>query len=1549
MMTHVFWHHIRRGLIAAVLASATLAFAGPIEDAEALAAAKRPKEAEAVYSRVLASKPGEVAALLGRAKVRESLGNIDDEAADLDQAIRVAPMNSEVWQRRAIFRLHISRDLVGALADCNHALALDPKSGAAYNTRGNVYFDQNRNEAALADYRESLRFRPEYANTVSNRCGVLIRLGRYDEALEDAGHALRLDPTNFNALNRRAWLRDRRGDVAGALADYRAVAAIDPKNPDALSRLPVLEKAAAGAPAPAATDVPAQAESILGAFDQLRSAVGDLKTAVKSPPQTATVQPAGTPYAAARPNSGGTPPSRPMPAAGRPVAATTATAASPSPAVAKAKVAVKSPPPPEPPKAVATVTASMARRPGYKLVSTEFPFTNGNGAYTSRSRDAGYHVRTQNGGEAFASDLDWSVPETIVPGEPARVRLVGGGNSFTGYAVFKVNSWFNWDRMLVAIRSASREDSEVRSDEFNLVIPDITQGGEKTVSKTRFRSAEIKKTTSYDGGFIGSKKTPHELPLEEVEKERQAWMNRDANSRPSGYADVCIVVGQYSSPLAVYTYRWTEDCGPAVADSGEADRVEIVASPAARKELRADGRDGLWLMARVVPKTGEPGATLQAATQGLNFRGAGEDAAWLDFGEPVVRNGWKMVYIQASNPDPVRGGSRLPASLVVQACPVSGRPVGELKLAVTPNAEIDAKPDFIDFASKSGQTADVKVWIDNPGDGPWQFRTEYADKNRALAVAKLSRTDSASAVVGLKEAGLDLQVGESNNEVAVLRIVAERKDRAPLERDIKIRVGQEGVFVLPTGRSASENCYVVQADGKGTPTDVDFRVFLRDATTQRLVNNKAAVEKLVVECLEPEGSVVMQALKTGQLQTAFAGIRAGNEPSGIFRFVFAKEIPGDGRMLKADFRVSYPGRAEETFATIITIGIATTSNGPGSAEWQLELDRCREVIHKFVPLAYNSKMEALLEKQKRTLGPEGLRELRNRIWRAAVELTLGEGGQGYANEAAWADRITTALEWTEWGGDMAFGVVIGTWTGPYGATGAGMLKSAAISAINAYQDGRSPDEWLWENVCTIPGLVEGKVIDPDTFEKLGAGSRAKAWALYIAYNFCKNLYKGETLVEALKHTAKEAGNNALAGWLNQKVGASAARAAADAKKRQTALVQLPTAAKAPAGSPGAAKKPAVAVAPGTPKKASTGEEPAARKPAGDAEVTKISETESAAVRTASDGGGGEAEAVRLIRGRMTERDGVPHASCEDVLTIMRDPSMVRALKTAPEEVQLAFSNTREAIYRQHDAQVVDYVRRNVPDMQYRMVKVMEFRTPGQKGISLNTDRDYRVCYYAGRDPGTGKERWIEVDRRKWEDHSYATFARLTGGPADNPAAAKHWAEQHQQLATDKWHPEASPAFSDQSKVWNASTRQFENTQILPNVLRVKAGQAGASLKDPQALGQMYRIKVADARFPHEAFVQAQKAVKELDAIMDGYLKQGRKVDVLPPKIIEGMATILRVNQQLAADPNRRNPAAVKEAAKALKASGFSSLDDFMNKLGAQFEALKNVPDVERAD
>jgi hypothetical protein len=46
--------------------------------------------------------------------------------------------------------------------------------------------------------------------------------------------------------------------------------------------------------------------------------------------------------------------------------------------------------------------------------------------------------------------------------------------------------------------------------------------------------------------------------------------------------------------------------------------------------------------------------------------------------------------------------------------------------------------------------------------------------------------------------------------------------------------------------------------------------------------------------------------------------------------------------------------------------------------------------------------------------------------------------------------------------------------------------------------------------------------------------------------------------------------------------------------------------------------------------------------------------------------------------------------------------------------------------------------------------------------------------------------------------------------------------------------------------------------------------------------------------------------------------------------------------KLKADPNRRDPKAVADAEKTLRAQGFSNLGDFMNKLSGQFEAFKNM-------
>jgi len=914
--------------------------------------------------------------------------------------------------------------------------------------------------------------------------------------------------------------------------------------------------------------------------------------------------------------------------------------------------------------------------------------------------------------------------------------------------------------------------------------------------------------------------------------------------------------------------------------------LQFAAEP--RTSLLADGKDGVYLKARALPQAGEKPADADSRTQQIRFAAEGPGKDWVDFGKPTTESGWLRVFIQASNPNTVRGSSKPPETLTLVASYVeSGKTRSKtLTLKVIPNAEIDAKPDLVEFSIKSGTTAQVKVVLDNPGSEKWAFRTSYAKKSRPLALASIKPLDASHALLTLKEAGLEPLHDGSNKEFADLSIFAEQKGRDPLERIIKVSVSQEGLFLDPLGRDETSRSYKVLADGKAVARDVDFRIFAPDPKSGRIENLTRSAEILrsvSVECLEPPESVAGRLIEAGKLEWSLAGIRPSNQPSGILRLRFAKELPSDGRVVPCEFRLSYVTAKDESYTALLRVGIQTSADGPGGRDWQIELERCQTIIRKFVPLSYQGKLTQLLDRRSRTLGPEGLKALRSRLWSVAQLLTLAEGGRGYEDEARWANYITETLDWTQWAGDMAFQAAVGSVTGPYGSVGAGMLKGFVISAINAYQEGQTPEQWLWANLGIVYGVVEGKVIDPDFFAKMGVEKKAKVWALFVSYHFLKNLYNGETVVSALKKTTFEVASNRLGAWLGEEL-----------KKSRPVPVDS-TAGPSRAPDAGAAR-PVVADA-----------------------------------------------VVQVRRNMVTTPDGRTYAGQETVLDIMRDPSKVRALKAGPADAREAFSNTRESIYRQHDAQVVQHIRDTMPDMRYRMVRVVEFRTPGQDGTSLNTDRDYRACYYAGRDPNTGREQWIEIPRRHWEDRSYRTFAELTGGPADDPVRAREWAAEHQQLATDKSHIEASRAFSDQATVWNPATRQFERVQVTSNVSQVSRERLpGVDVDDPHSLGQMYVVKVTDARFRHEAIVQANKAVGTFVEIRQAYNVQGRAIGEVPQRLRNGMEAISEARRALERDPNQRDPAAIAQAEKVLRENGFSNLNDFMRALSAQFESLKTM-------
>jgi hypothetical protein len=1075
-------------------------------------------------------------------------------------------------------------------------------------------------------------------------------------------------------------------------------------------------------------------------------------------------------------------------------------------------------------------------------------------------------------------------------------------------------------------------------------------------------------------------------------------------------ADLVVTVvnddfGGAALNLAEYTYHWV---GPPSIPGSAESLLEISLEPGPKENLQADGKDGILVRARVNPKDASDTAAANAATAGITFAAEGTDSRWVDLHyKPEVRDGWMVIQVQASNPDAARKGYIKPPAIVTVTAHAqkSGSDIAQpLDIPIAPDAEIDAKPDIVEFTSGSGDSAKVAVGIDNAGSEKWEIKAEYDKNSRKVAAAEIKQVDGKSATLSLKEAGLDPQHDGTNKEQALLKITAEQKGRATVERDIKVNVYQEGLFVSTVGRDPDKGIFVLNGDGKArAPTEIDVRVYTKDPKTKKVVNvtaKEGSLKKLTVERLDPKGTPASNVLEVGKFDGGFSKVRRVNDPAAVLSLSLTKEVPADGRIVPCDFRISYADEEGASFSSIITVGVQTTSDGPGGSNWQVELDKCQEVITRFVPATYYPKMQAMLDKRKMTLGPEGLAQLRHKIWNAAAELTLGEGGEGYAKEAAWAGAITDVLEWSQWAGDMAFSAAVGSWTGPYGAIGADLLKGSIVSAINAYQDGETPQQWAYENLISIRGMLRGQVVDPSVFEKMGVESKTKAWAIYLGYHFLANLYDGQTVVEALKNTGKEATNYVIGGWLSEQVKQNAGKDVTSwvgekGQEAKTAVKNLlpkaqnpqaaavpkkaaPTAETAPIKKAAApeAETPADETTPAKTPEASpaSAEEASAAKPAAEGEsVAKpAAEGEPPPAPSVESVPAQESDSAALVRSRTTQGpDGRLFAHQDDVLTIMKDPTMVRALKNAPPEVQEAFSNTREQIYEQHDSVVEQYVKANVDGMSKRVVKVREFRTPGATGASLNTDRDYRVCYFAGWDKN-GLEQWIEIPRKKWQDKSYETFAKLTGCPDGYEGGPEKWAAAHQQLATDKSHAEASVAFSDQL-VYNKETKQMEKIRVVSNIQQVLGDQqkqkwnsetkqwdtvpedpalapvakpdsdnTKIDLADPQGLGLMYQAKVLDARQPQEAFVQANKAVETLVALRKAYEVKGSDTGTLAPNVEAGMKAVAEVVAKLKADPNCRDPKAVADAQNTLRQNGFPNIDAFMDKLKGQFESFKNM-------
>ncbi|MHB9004258.1 MAG: hypothetical protein ACYC6C_09390 [Coriobacteriia bacterium] len=997
---------------------------------------------------------------------------------------------------------------------------------------------------------------------------------------------------------------------------------------------------------------------------------------------------------------------------------------------------------------------------------------------------------------------------------------------------------------------------------------------------------------------------------------------------PTAYGTLSTAISQIGeiAPGASITVEARASLGSTTASvpvvAAGVSRIVTRLEPAAA--LRTQGGQGATLVALVelVGADAENPALDPAAIRAtIAFA---EESEWLDLSAPVDYESGRAVTVVASQPDPTSVVGPPESALVRVTAQVGEQVLNEtVTVELEPLPEIDARPDSVTLAADSGSSAEVSVWIAPDAGASWSFETEWREGARLIATPDIVATGPTTATLTITESAGDRLDPGRPQTASTLVVVASAEGLEPLRREVQVIVGQEGLFVDRTNVDPSTGAFNLRADGSATPADIDVRVFVRDAATGELTPDIGLAQSVQLEPGGEDGSAGHAGLRAGGLATQPAGVRPANVPSATFRLTLANALPTGGEAVPATLAARVPGRDEPQFTASVPLRLLGVDTEPFSAAWQTELDGCRDVIGTFVPPEHRERLYALVNERSLTMGAEGLFQMRKTLWSFAHDQLMIEKHE-HLDDAWWYEQVENTLEWVSWCGDIALGVASGAYLGVVGSVAIGMLKPVLVSAMEAWLRGDALDDWLLSQSSLLTGSLEGALTDPDFLTKLSGEKKAIGWALFIAYYFAKELYNDPQLsvTNAMKRVGAQLRDEGLIRFL-QKIAGMKGGVADDSAKPGGAESDAPTkpatapdatkpAPEAPAKQPGAdgpekpaPEKPAEKPAPETPAPDAD-----AKKPAGKTKRFEGTPAERAA-KMADD-----------LAAKTADGGKVDRATVEKVL---RDPDAMRELKKRHPDLWKKMHEARSEIYAAHDERLVDWIKQNVPEADGKQIEVESFGTPD------GVDRDYRVGYVT-TDPATGQRRFIELKKENWAGESQRIFAEETGGPTD-PAGAAKWSKDHQQLATDMYHGEASVDMADQGTVYNEKTGTWEKTQVTPNVDMVKAGKS--TLLDPDGLGKTYETKVAESY--HEgnvldAYKQADKAVHSLEGVQDGYAKQGYGVKDPPPKIKAGIDVIKDVQS------GKLTPEAADAKLRDLDYDG--GLPDFMEKVSGQFASLK---------
>jgi tetratricopeptide (TPR) repeat protein len=122
-----------------------------------------------------------------------------------------------------------------ALAEFDHAIALDPNNAHALYRRGLLYQSEQQHELAIDDFTAANGLTPQRADPLLGRAVSYLALDKIKEAAADLDEASEAEPQNAQIWTTRGLAYERLGDKAKAAGSYGRAISLRPKDETARS------------------------------------------------------------------------------------------------------------------------------------------------------------------------------------------------------------------------------------------------------------------------------------------------------------------------------------------------------------------------------------------------------------------------------------------------------------------------------------------------------------------------------------------------------------------------------------------------------------------------------------------------------------------------------------------------------------------------------------------------------------------------------------------------------------------------------------------------------------------------------------------------------------------------------------------------------------------------------------------------------------------------------------------------------------------------------------------------------------------------------------------------------------------------------------------------------------------------------------------------------------------------------------------------------------------------------------------------------------------